>query len=106
VVTMEQIRELSARIASEFQPDRIILFGSHAYGTPDAASDVDLLVVLRHEGDGLGMAVEILNAVDPRFSVDLIVRTPEDLERRVALNDFFLRQIVERGVVLHESAHV
>ncbi len=106
MVSAAQIRELSDRIVGLFQPERIILFGSYAAGTPRDDSDVDLLVILPFEGNAVHKAVEILNAVDPSFPVDLLVRTPEEVRRRLALNDFFLREVIERGLVLHESAHV
>ena len=54
-------RDLSERIVREFQPERIILFGSSAYGQPPADSDVDLLVVLPFEGRGFRKSLEILH---------------------------------------------
>jgi len=105
MINMERIRELSDQIARAFEPERIILFGSHAYGTPTNDSDVDLLVILSFEGHNTGKAVEIMNEINPRIPVDLVVRTPEEVRRRLALNDFFLREIVEKGKVLYESAH-
>ncbi len=100
-----QVQELGERIARQFQPERIILFGSYAYGTPDENSDVDLLVVMAHAGRGTGQAVNILNAVAPPFAVDLLVRTPEEMERRLAWGDFFLREVVEKGRVLYDASH-
>ena len=100
------IAELVERIAREFHPKRIVLFGSYAYGNPSAASDVDLLVILPHKGSGIRKAVEILTRVNPRFPVDILVRTPAQIRNRLAWNDFFLQEIMERGIVLYESAHV
>jgi predicted nucleotidyltransferase len=100
----ETIETLSQRIVEVFAPQRIILFGSHATGQAHAGSDVDLLVVLPYEGSPVSMSVEILRALQPRVPVDVIVRTPEEMERRLALGDFFLREIMARGVVLYESA--
>ena len=102
---MDDIHELTERIVQEFHPRRIILFGSYAYGTPGADSDVDLLVILPCENKGSSKAVEILNRVNPKFSVDLLVRTPEQIRQRLAWNDFFLREIIEKGKVLYEAAH-
>ncbi len=104
-VEMKSIEELAARIVREFRPERVILFGSHAYGTPTAQSDVDLLVVLRHEGKGTRKAVEILNAINPTIPVDLLVHTPERLTRRLAQHDFFLQEVMEKGRVLYEASH-
>lgn len=103
MVTQAKIVELSRRIARRFAPERIILFGSRAHGKPRHDSDVDLLVVMRFRGLSARKAAEILNAVEPEFPVDLIVRTPRELRRRLAQDDPFLGEIVRRGTVLHES---
>ncbi len=83
MIDEEKIADLGERIAREFQPERIILFGSHAYGNPRPDSDVDLLVVLPFEGKGFRKSLEILNRVDPDFPVDLVARRPEDTARPV-----------------------
>jgi uncharacterized protein len=103
VLTGDRIQELSQQIVAQFSPERIILFGSHAYGEPTADSDVDLLVVMPFEGQAFRKAAEILNQISPTFSVDLLVRTAEQLDERLELGDFFLREIVTRGKVLYES---
>ena len=74
MVALSSVIELSERIAREFEPDKIILFGSYAYGTPKEYSDVDLLVIMPFEGKGFQKSLEILNRLDPRFSVDVVVR--------------------------------
>jgi len=60
-----QIAHLCEIIAREFQPEKIILFGSWAYGTPDAESDIDLLIVMPFEGSPFRQAGTILKSVDP-----------------------------------------
>ncbi len=96
---------LSQQIARRFKPERIILFGSYASGKPRQDSDVDLLVILSHTGSATRKALEILAEVNPPIPVDLMVRTPDEIRRRLAWNDFFLREIMETGKVLYESAH-
>jgi predicted nucleotidyltransferase len=103
MVEMKRIRDLTAQIAREFNPDRIILFGSHAYGEPSNDSDVDILVVLSFKGKPVRKAIEIRNRINARMPLDLIVRTPEQLAERLAQNDWFMREIVERGRTLYES---
>lgn len=103
MIDISKIQALSRRIASEFKPERIILFGSYAYGRPDEDSDVDLLVVMPLEGKGIYKSLEILNRIEPDFAIDLLVRSPEQIQERLALNDFFLRGIVEKGKVLYEA---
>ena len=101
----EDIRRLSDDIAREFRPECIILFGSHAYGTPAGDSDVDLLVILPFDGKSAHKALEILKKVRPAIPVDLLVRTPEQVRDRVAKNDWFMREAVLKGRKLYESAN-
>lgn len=96
------IAKLSERIVREFQPERIILFGSYAYGQPRPDSDVDLLVVLPFEGRAFRKSVEILNRISPEFSVDLLARRPEDTARRYAEGDPLIREALDHGKVLYE----
>jgi len=104
MVSMKDIRAAAERIGRDFRPHKIILFGSYAYGTPTADSDVDLLVIMPCRGHPVHKAVEILMKANVRFPVDLLVRTPSEVRKRLAWNDFFLREIIEKGRVLYESA--
>ncbi|MDO8683918.1 MAG: nucleotidyltransferase domain-containing protein [Armatimonadota bacterium] len=102
MVSLDTIRELSSRIAREFNPEKIILFGSYAYGVVSEDSDVDLLVVLPFEGKGFRKSLEILNKVDPHFPVDLIARRPDDTARRYAEGDPLIREALDKGSLLYE----
>jgi predicted nucleotidyltransferase len=99
------IRKFAEQVAKQFHPHRIILFGSYAYGNPTRDSDADLLVIMPFEGKAAHKATEILLATDPRFPIDLIVRTPEQVKERLRLGDFFMREITRKGKVLYEAAH-
>ena len=103
MVEMKKIEDLTSQIVREFNPERIILFGSYAYDRASDDSDVDLLVVLPFEGKPVRKAIEIRNKINARMPLDLIVRTPEQLAERLAQNDWFMREIVERGCTLYEA---
>ncbi|VXD22463.1 DNA polymerase beta domain protein region [Planktothrix serta PCC 8927] len=103
MIESSKIMQLSQNIAKEFQPDKIILFGSYAYGNPQNDSDVDLLVILPYEGNSFRKSWEILNKIKPDFSIDLLVRTPVEIKQRLAWNDFFIKEIIEKGKVIYES---
>ena len=105
MVSRRAIKRFSDEIARRFKPEQIILFGSHAYGKPTPDSDVDLLVVMPCKRRPLDHALEIRLAVKAGFPLDLIVRTPAEVRRRLAWGDFFLREVTEKGTVLHEAAH-
>lgn len=100
-----EIKKLSDEIAREFHPEKIILFGSHAYGNPAWDSDVDLLIIMPFKGTPHQQAVAIRSRVDAGVSLDLLVRTPQQIARRLALEDSFIREILERGKVLYEADH-
>ena len=104
LIPLTAIRKLAGEIAEMFQPDKIILFGSYAYGEPDAGSDVDLLVVMPARNE-ITQAVRIRLAIEHPFPFDLSVRTPENLRRRLAEGDSFLGEIVSKGRVLHDKTH-
>jgi uncharacterized protein len=103
MIDEKSIQELRDRIAEEFRPQRIIMFGSFAEGAATECSDLDLLIIMRYAGSGLRKAVEILNRIQPRIPVDLVVRTPEEIKKRMQANDFFLTDILRRGRVLYEA---
>jgi predicted nucleotidyltransferase len=105
MVDIKEIRNLTSQIVREFNPDRIILFGSYAYGRPGNDSDVDILVVLPFKGKPVRKAIEIRNKVNAGVPLDLIVRTPEQVADRIAQNDWFMREILERGHTLYEANH-
>ncbi len=101
-VTLRVIRRYARQVAEQFNPDQIILFGSHAYGSLNADSDVDLLVVMPMRNP-LDQALKIRLAISVPFPLDLLVRTPETLKWRLEEGDCFLREIVLRGKVLYEK---
>jgi len=102
-ITMRQIEDVSRRIADEFHPERVLLFGSYAWGAPTEDSDVDLLVILPFDGKAVAKSVEMRLKIRPPFPVDLLVRTPEKIRERLALGDPFIRSILEEGKVLYEA---
>ena len=101
-IPMRVIRRYASAIAEEFRPDKIILFGSYAYGTPHADSDVDLLVVMPAL-DKHSQAVRILYRLAAPFPIDLIVRTPKEMKWRLEERESFSTTIVSQGKVLYEK---
>src|SRR5262249_23580924 len=90
------------QIAEQFHPEKIILFGSYAYGTPHEDSDVDLLVIMEAY-NVVNQSISICLAFERPFRYDLIVRTPKQIQRGIKDNDWFLREITEKGKVLYEA---
>jgi predicted nucleotidyltransferase len=105
MISRSEIQAFVDQVVARFRPARVILFGSYAYGKPTADSDVDLLVVMRHRGPGAAVATKIRLACPRGFPMDLLVRSPAELRRRIAMGDVFLREVISKGIVLHETNH-
>jgi len=89
------------QIAEKFQPEKVILFGSYAYGQPKPESDVDLLVIMESSLHNSEQAAKIARAIDYHFGLDLLVRRPQQLAQRLKLGDYFLQDVIEKGKVLY-----
>jgi uncharacterized protein len=102
-ISFDQIQEFSQEVVDKFQPDKIILFGSYAYGEPNQDSDVDMLVILPFDGRSVQKAIEIRLAINYHFPLDLLARTPQQIQQRLEMGDFFIREILQKGRTLHEA---
>ena len=102
-VTDALLSGMVSKIVKHFHPDKVILFGSRAWGKPTAESDLDILVVMDLEGSPIRKAAEISTIARPKFlPMDIIVRTPDEIERRIRIGDPFIRRIMDKGEVLYE----
>ena len=100
-----QIYDLCRQIVEVCHPQKIVLFGSYAYGSPTEDSDVDLMVVMPFEGHPAYQAGTIRSQIHTPLAVDLLVRTPEQIRERMELGDPFMQEIIEQGKVLYETDH-
>jgi predicted nucleotidyltransferase len=99
----DRLEDVTKRIVEAFDPHQIILFGSHAYGHPSADSDVDLLIVMESDERPAARAMRVSRLLRPRpFPMDILVRTPEEIQRRLNMGDYFIREVIERGRILYE----
>jgi|ERR1044071_6462337 predicted nucleotidyltransferase len=104
-ISLPRIKQAAEKMAEAVQPEKIILFGSYAYGKPNGDSDVDFLVVVpqktreaRHK-----IYIKASKALDPHtFPCDIVVRSQRDIPWRIKEGDFFLQDILENGRVLYE----
>lgn len=99
----KSLRPAIQKIVDELKPEKIVLFGSYAYGTPNPHSDVDLLIVLKTNISLKERSWKISRLLLPRtFPVDILVKTPKEVETALKSGDFFLKEILTRGKVLYE----
>ncbi len=100
------IKAIVHHIAATFNPEKIILFGSYAYGNPKAGSDLDLLVVMDTPQGEIETALAIRKSLPPYpFSIDVIARSRKTLERRKEMGDWFLQEISIKGKTMYERTH-
>ena len=101
---MRDIQHYCDAIAAAFHPQRIILFGSHAYGRPTPDSDVDVLVVMpKSRRLGRRPSLKIREKIGADFPVDILVRDPAFVESRLREGDTFIEEITAKGRVMYED---
>ncbi len=102
-IPMRTIRAIAKHIADKFNPEQIILFGSHAYGKPSAWSDVDLLVVMDTPKGEMETILEIVDSLpDVLFSVDILAHSRKVIKERQSWGDQFMIDIIKKGRILYE----
>lgn len=99
----ELLQEIVEKIKTGYQPEKIILYGSYAYGHPDQESDIDLLIVKETEASPFDRRVAVRRIVDLRVPIAFapIVVTPHELSARLEMGDSFFEEIVQKGKVLY-----
>jgi uncharacterized protein len=98
------IAEVVERIKTEYQPEKIILFGSYAYGTPTEDSDIDLFIVKETGKRRVDRFVEVSPLVEnPDYHIPIspLVYTPKEVSNRLALGDDFVKEVLSKGEVLY-----
>lgn len=103
LVSPALLRAITKRIVENIHPEKIILFGSYAYGEPTLDSDIDLLVIMRSKKRPVERSDDISDLFPRRyFGLDVLVRTPREVRERIRLGDDFIKQITKEGKVLYE----
>lgn len=103
-ITQDKIKEISNKIVDNYNPEKIILFGSYAWGTPGPDSDVDIFIVKKTDKNIFERNREVNRIFSERnFAMDILVYTPEQLKIRNEMGDPFLRRIINSGKVLYDK---
>jgi len=99
----KSLRPAIQKVVDELKPEKIVLFGSYAYGLPNSHSDVDLLVILKTKASLKERSWKVSRLLLPRpFPVDILVKTPKEIREALKSGDFFLKEILTHGRVLYE----
>lgn len=100
----KEIKKITEQIVKKYKPEKIILFGSFAWGKPTKDSDVDLLIVKKTRKKWIERQIEVGEIIDGEIAADTLIQTPREFKRRLALGDFFYRNILEKGKILYEKS--
>ena len=104
-ITEKMISDIVSKIVDNFDPEKVILFGSMVWGKPQEWSDIDILVIMKYRGSSPKIAAKISSLVKPKIvPMDVVVRTPNEIEKRVKLGDYFIKRILKGGRVLYDKA--
>jgi predicted nucleotidyltransferase len=102
----EIVQDILDKLLTGYAPQKVILFGSYAYGDPTPDSDIDLLIIKETPERFIDRWVTVRRILsDPKRMVPLetLVLTPQEVSRRLAIGDQFLAEIMERGEVLYAA---
>ncbi len=100
----DTIQRILDKLVTGYAPQKVILYGSYAYGKPDRDSDIDLLIIKDTSERFIDRWVtvqQILTGTHPSIPVETLVLTPQEMERRLAIGDQFVEEIITRGEVLY-----
>ena len=97
-----KLEQIVHKIKTNYKPEKIILFGSHSEGKGQRDSDIDLLVIKDTDSTPWVRAEEIDHYIQHIVPIDILVYTPKEIEERLQINDFFVKDIMEKGSVLYE----
>ncbi len=100
--TFDEIKKQTQLIVEKYNPVKIVLFGTYAYGKPSPESDVDLLIIVNSDNSPWKLSAEISLLLDHAFPLDIIVKTAQEIEDRLTIGDFFIKDIINNGKVLYE----
>jgi len=101
------LRQLIAFIASEYTPEKIILFGSYASEMKNEDSDIDLVVIKESNKRFVDRVVELVRLIRNQFGfeypVELFVYTPDEFRKAKQTNSLFIRTVLAKGIILYEK---
>jgi predicted nucleotidyltransferase len=100
----ELLKNIVEKIKENYQPQKIILFGSYAWGKPTKDSDIDLFIIKdcteKHRQRALKVR-RIITEENAFVGIDILVYTPKEVEERLKIGDSFIKKIMTKGVLLY-----
>jgi len=87
----------------EYEPERIILFGSQARRTADQYSDLDIVIIKETDERFLDRLNTVYELVQPRFAMDVLVYTPQEFREMQEQGNAFVEMVLKEGVIIYEG---
>ena len=100
----KEINKIKAKIIQRYQPEKIIIFGSFAWGKPGSDSDLDIFLLKKTKKTPRERRLEVGRILlDRRIPIDILVYTPREAKNRLELGDFFIEEIFKKGKLIYEK---
>ena len=113
MLTQAQIQSLVSTLQQQYQPEEIVLFGSYAWGVPQETSDLDFLIVKKTDLPSYKRSAEVAKIISHQrqqdkiltgVSIDFVIKTPEEIQQRLALGDPFIEDMYLKGKKVYVKA--
>lgn len=103
VLSQKLLEEIKKRLVCEFQPEKIIIFGSHAYGNPSEDSDLDLLVIVSDSDLSVHQRAVRAHLCLSGMGVpkDILVKTRSEIEKAKEVYASLISQILDKGRIIY-----
>ena len=104
MIRQKEIQDVVKRIAENYKPEKIYLFGSFAWGKPNKDSDVDFFIVKETKIRKFNRQLRVRDIVNGDLPVDILVYNNKEIKERVSLGDFFVKKILNQGKLVYDCA--
>ncbi|MFH1187682.1 MAG: nucleotidyltransferase domain-containing protein [bacterium] len=98
---LQKLKIITKKIVKNYAPEKIILFGSYAWGETTKDSDFDLFIIKEDKKDFLTEQQKIRKIIDGEIAADILVHTQKEVDERIDLGDFFFADIINKGKYLY-----
>ena len=99
----QEVENITQTLKTNYQPEKIILFGSCANGKIKSSSDIDMLIIKKSNKRRIDRIKEVLMMIDNNLPFEPLIYTPQEIKKRIELDDFFIKNIVKKGKILYEK---
>jgi len=98
------VLKIKNQIVENFKPEKIIIFGSYAWGKPGKDSDLDLFIIKKSKKRRIDRAREVRKIIfGSEIATDILVYTPKEVKERNEIGDPFIERILEEGKIIYTS---